>query len=352
MSSILPPGREPVRVSSHPGRPISRLGHEAISLFRAKLAGGFAARAFDEKLIAVIVPARNERDGIARTLDGLMASIALAERGGDRFIVEVVVNGRDDGTARLVRDRIERRPFPGQAVVSVRESQAGKVPALLEPKRRLEALAASPAFVLQLDADTHLSPGDVTYLLEAARATGATATGARSTLELPEGESLDKGVAAFGAIMERESSWLIQGNLVLSRTVAFFAGYETILEKLPGSCTEDGMYCALLRHTQQRVERDLRVQSSQRAVSDRAALERQVARWMMGGVQLELIFGSPPQDQPRTLPPELMMTALKALENMIPVNRPFDWVPARDAAAPERTSADDRWEDPPSETRT
>jgi hypothetical protein len=135
--------------------------------------------------VVVVVPARDEQDGIARTLRGVCASLDLAREQGlvDRSAVEVVAHRCTDLTAvragGVLRNRDDARVTRDETSVTVGQVRDAGV------RRGLERLGGDPArtWVLSTDADTDVGTGWVGRILAAARGGDADAVVGVTTLD-------------------------------------------------------------------------------------------------------------------------------------------------------------------------
>jgi dolichyl-phosphate beta-glucosyltransferase len=158
--------------------------------------------------LSIVVPAYNEEDRLAPTLESIAAFLAGR---GDRFEILVVDDGSTDGTVDLVR-RLGRE-IPALSVIETRPNR-GKGHAV-----RVGMLAARGAVRVMCDADGSTPPTELPKLLEAlARGPAAVAIGSRY---------LGSGAAAAGCAKvpvrikqpRWRRAWSRLCNLVVRRTL-------------------------------------------------------------------------------------------------------------------------------------
>jgi hypothetical protein len=134
---------------------------------------------------AVVVPARDEEDGIRATVHHVLASLDVARRDGlvDATTVEVVAHRCTDRTAvraaAALLDRHDGHVTRDHTSVTVGQVRDGGARRAL---RRLDT-CASATWVLSTDADTLVGPDWVAGLLTAARAASAEAVVGITTLD-------------------------------------------------------------------------------------------------------------------------------------------------------------------------
>lgn len=140
--------------------------------------------------VAVLMPAHNEAEGIARVVEALMPQLSPADR------LLVVADNCSDDTAAIA--------LAAGAVVIQRNDpmQRGKGYALDRGVRELAANA--PEVVIIIDADCELAPGALSLLAQACVDTGRPVQ-ASYLMELPEAPSTGLRIAAF--------AWLVKARL-------------------------------------------------------------------------------------------------------------------------------------------
>jgi hypothetical protein len=135
--------------------------------------------------VVVVVPARDEQDGIARTLRGVCASLDLAREQGlvGRCALEVVAHRCADLTAvragGVLGQRRDARVTRDESSVTVGQVRDSGV------RRGLARLDGDPGrtWVLSTDADTDVGAGWVGRILRAARTVDAAAVVGVTTLD-------------------------------------------------------------------------------------------------------------------------------------------------------------------------
>jgi cellulose synthase/poly-beta-1,6-N-acetylglucosamine synthase-like glycosyltransferase len=138
-------------------------------------------------VVAVLVPAHNEEDGLAVTL----ASIGGQLREQDRLVV--VADNCTDGTAALAR------AAGAEVVERFDPERRGKGFALDAGIRYLEK--SPPDIVLLVDADCHLGPGALESLAAAVAESGRPVQ-ARNLMTAPAGGALNYAVAEFAFLVK------------------------------------------------------------------------------------------------------------------------------------------------------
>ena len=119
--------------------------------------------------LSLVVPAYNERENLAPLLDEITSALA-----GRTYEVIVVDDGSTDGTLDALKALRARHP---QLRIIAFERNAGQTAAFAAGFR-----AARAPIVITLDADLQNDPADIPRLVEALRASGATAVaGYRAT---------------------------------------------------------------------------------------------------------------------------------------------------------------------------
>jgi dolichol-phosphate mannosyltransferase len=119
--------------------------------------------------LSLVVPAYNERENLAPLLDEITSALA-----GRTYEVIVVDDGSTDGTLDALKALRARHP---QLRIIAFERNAGQTAAFAAGFR-----AARAPVVITLDADLQNDPADIPRLVEALRASGATAVaGFRAT---------------------------------------------------------------------------------------------------------------------------------------------------------------------------
>lgn len=119
--------------------------------------------------LSLVVPAYNERENLAPLLDEITSALA-----GRTYEVIVVDDGSTDGTLDALKALRARHP---QLRIIAFERNAGQTAAFAAGFR-----AARAPIVITLDADLQNDPADIPRLVEALRASGATAVaGFRAT---------------------------------------------------------------------------------------------------------------------------------------------------------------------------
>ncbi len=147
--------------------------------------------------LSVIIPVRNEAEGVSKTLDSLAQQVDL--RGNvldpDFWEVLVLANNCTDSTAEAVRGFARRTPITLHvAEVSLPPSVAhvGKARRLLMDQacRRLLACGQGRGVIASTDGDTRVAPDWLAQMLQAI-AEGADAVGGRIRVERQPGEDRD-----------------------------------------------------------------------------------------------------------------------------------------------------------------
>jgi glycosyltransferase involved in cell wall biosynthesis len=161
--------------------------------------------------ISIILPAKNEAEGLRQTLPGLRALFPEAE-------VIVVDDGSTDGTAAVAAEsgaRVLSSPYPMGNGAAIKRG----------------ARAASGDILVFMDADGQHNPADIPKLLERLEAGYDMAVGARNA-----GGQANIGRGAANAFYNRVASWMT-GHRIADLTSGFRAAraerFREFLHLLP-----------------------------------------------------------------------------------------------------------------------
>ncbi|MEW6284459.1 MAG: glycosyltransferase family 2 protein [Candidatus Eremiobacterota bacterium] len=263
----------------------------------------------------VVIPAYDEQDCIATCLD-------CALKGLDPARTEVLLstNGITDGTLDEIRAWAARHPESVDfgdisrgsgdlgppdgsrlRVLLLDSPQPGKLGALVRPRQHLERQSSIPEFVLTLDADTRIRPGQLERLADIAHQGDYAAVSGKYQMTVPEGERLSTFNAAINSV-HGIYEWT-SGGSTLSRTREHFAVYGALLEVAPGVATEDSAFGALLRLAGKRTTVARDVPFLTRGESDPARAQRQMDRWMLGLAHTQALLGDSARDLGLEMPP-------------------------------------------------
>lgn len=115
---------------------------------------GLEAKAGDEGVLAVVIPASNEAAWIGGCLDALLAS----DRTAGPVVILVAANGCRDETAATARARTAAATARGWRLVVLDIAEGGKPLALNRADAVLAQAGDGPAFRVYLDADVAVEP--------------------------------------------------------------------------------------------------------------------------------------------------------------------------------------------------
>lgn len=148
----------------------------------------------------VIIPTYNEKENIVRVIDKVF-SLPVS------FDVLIVDDGSPDGTARLVREQMNK--YPGRLFLEERPGKQGLGTAYIHGFKW--ALRRNYQYIFEMDADFSHNPDDLTRLYEACNKKGAdVAVGSRyvkggRVVNWPAGR---KRLSYFASVYVRLITWL------------------------------------------------------------------------------------------------------------------------------------------------
>jgi hypothetical protein len=228
----------------------------------------------------VVVPARNEEGNITDTLDHLLKSIA----GNKNVELAIVVNASTDRTEQVAKEWAKQHKKEVRIHV-LSQPVPGKTGAMLTVEKLFEKQA--PEWMVQVDADTRIKPGDIQKLVDLASSREQVAATGN-----PRYRSDDRARLWKGGINPCQ---VLFGNFIACRTGPWLAGYRAILETYPQAATEDELLTAILRiggFKTGTAGQAGDISQEILATSNYQDAYKQRTRWKTGNIQVANLFGA------------------------------------------------------------
>jgi hypothetical protein len=253
----------------------------------------------------IAVPARNEASTIAPTLDALVSGLSRQERSSSTIaillnactddseeVIEAWAMSRNDVELVTHAEQLNEAKGDDKVRVLVKRTEVpGKLNALASAQEVFDGQKFRNEVVVQVDADTLVTPGTITELKRYMKLNRMGAVGARPFCVNSHGEVPDAQSTLINALAGSKHLQTMSGALIASRSDLFIGVHNAMAEKIPGVLAEDLAYSTLIRAMGFRsgMHPDLIVPS--RAAETREQSARQRKRWAQAATQWRQFFG-------------------------------------------------------------